>query len=205
MTKNKPFSSYLKNPAVYLPYLAAPLAIAAVYLFVPENTTSTGTKPSPDILDEIGPFLIGSATAIYWFKTLITRNLTYVILLAFAACLFLRELHWMPMQEGATTIKDAIFPLLGGCVLWMIVWRKVIDGAARNFSHTLFFIPALVTYALGQAIEKRIFRGILPREADLHTFFEEAVECCAHSLILMAAIFGSWQIRRLVIEMANED
>ncbi len=120
------------------------------------------------------------------------------------SCLFLRELHWEPPAEGSVSIKDAIYPLLGLCAIWFIAWRKLIDTPAANFSHTLFFIPALATYAIGQAIEKRMFR-FLPREDVLHSWFEEAVECSAHGLILMAAIFGSWEIKKLIIKTKSPD
>lgn len=197
----------LKKPAVYLPYLLAPLSIATVYLFFLAGARDDGDGglipgttmwSLPSRLEALAPFLIGGATALYWLKAVWTRNLTYVLMLAPAACLFLRELHWEPADQNAVSIKTAIYPLLALCAVWFIAWRKLIDGPLRNFRHTVFLVPAIVTYALGQAIERRLFR-FMPREDILHTFFEEAVECCAHLLILGAAVFGSWERKEISI------
>lgn len=197
----------LKRPVIYLPYLLAPLSVAAVYCFFFAGAGEDGDGGAvpgtlfsslPARLEELGLFIIGGATGIYWLKAVWTRNLTYVLMLALAACLFLRELHWEPADQNAVSIKDAIFPLLALCAAWFIAWRKLIDGPLRNFSHTVFFVPAIVTYALGQAIERRLFR-FMPHEDVLHTFFEEAVECCAHLLILGAAVFGSGERKEIVI------
>lgn len=192
---NNTMAVYLKRPTTYIPYLFAPLAIVALYIYFIFYVKDSNEAPSdviPTTLECIGPFLIGATTAVYWFKCVITRNLTYVILLAFAACLFLRELHWKPELESDIDIKEAIFPLLGLCAFWFIAWRKIIDKPADNFRHTFFFIPALVTFAFGQAVEKRMFR-FMPHEQLMHTWFEESIECCAHTLILLAAIFSSWK------------
>jgi len=201
MNKKETFVSQLKRPVVYLPYLLAPLSIATIYVYYLYHPLPGPRQPVPGLagLEEIGVFLIGSAAAIYWIKTVWTRNLTYVLMFALVTCLFLRELHWEPAREGNISIKDAIYPLLGLCAIWFVAWRKLIDGPIRNFRHTVFFIPALVTYVLAQAVEKRMFR-FMPFEENLHTCFEEAVEDCGHLLVLMASVWGSWERKKITVK-----
>ena len=184
---------------LYLPLLAGPVAICAMIVFY---NILCGKCPGDEAaqlatLDQwiyfcefIAPWMLAATLAVYWGKAVYTRNLTYVIISAIVTCLLLRELHWNP------TIKDVIFPLLGLCFLWMLVWRDLVDAPTANWSHTVFFIAALATYGLGQLIEKRVFKT-LPFEKDLHTQLEETVECTAHLLLFLAAVFGSWKRRTI--------
>ena len=182
---------------LYLPMLAAPVAICAMIIFYNMLCAKFPTDDAARLvsLDKwiefcelIAPWMLTAALAIYWCKAIYTRNLTYVIISAIVACLLLRELHW------DHTIKIVIFPLLGFCFLWMLLWRDLVDAPTANWSHTVFFIAALATYGLGQLIEKRVFKS-LPFEKDLHTQLEETVECTAHLLLFLAAVFGSWKRR----------
>ena len=194
--KNTNIKSPFKRITTYLPWLIAPVVILVLISFYhrllhqsPAQQT-TGLRDVITALEAVAPWILAAALSVYWFKAIFTRNLTYVILGVVAACLLLRELHWDPM------IKKAIFPLLGICLLWAIIWRNVIDRPMGNWSHTVFFAAALGTYAFGQLVEKRIFRFI-PGEDSLHSQIEEGIEVTGHLLIFLAAVFGSWRRRSL--------
>ena len=191
-----PPRSPLLRWTTYLPYLAIPLCLIVVYsydLFL--QSSSQGRAGGLDrygvMLEIVAPWILMVVTGLYWGKAIYTRNLTYVILAAMVGCLLLRELHW------DHAIKTAIFPLLGICLVWFILWRDVVDSPLENFGHTRFFVPALAVYAVGQLFEKRLFR-FLPDEEILHTPFEESFEVAAHTLLLLAVLFGSWARRPLL-------
>jgi hypothetical protein len=158
------------------------------------------------LFEKLGPALLAVVLAIYWFKAIYTRNLTYVILTVLVGCLLLRELHWRPETDDAISIKDAIYPLLIICLTWLALWRDIIDRPTANWSQTVFLIAALLTYGLCQFIEKGLIGKripIIPDFATIHSQVEEIVECCAHSLLLLAAIFGSWRRRRIEVHTKN--
>ena len=192
----KPRSMFLRI-TLYLPMLAGPVGICAVIVFY---KILCGQYPNDaaaqlgvldkwiDFCEFIAPWMLTATLAVYWCKAIYTRNLTYVVISSIVAALLLRELHW------DHTIKIVIFPLLGFCFIWMLVWRDIIDAPTANWWHTIFFISALATYGLGQLIEKRVFKSF-PFEKDLHTQMEETVECAGHLLLFMAAVFGSWRQR----------
>ena len=199
----KPRNMFLRI-TLYLPLLTGPVAICAVFVFynILCGMFPTDESARLEVLDKlitfcelIAPWMLAATLAIYWGKAVYTRNLTYVIISAIVTSLLLRELHW------DHTIKIIIFPLLGLCFLWMLLWRDLVDAPTKNWSHTVFFIAALATYGLGQLIEKRVFRFI-PAEKTIHTQLEETVECTAHLLLFMAALFGSW--KRKVISVSEK-
>lgn len=141
-------------------------------------------------LEVIAPWLLVIAVLMYWFKLAITRNLSYCVIGAFAICLLLREIHW------DQTIKTIIFPLLGAVMIWMYFWRDLMDKPSQNKVHTVFFIAAIFTYFCCQVVEKRLLRP-LPYEFATHTLLEEISETIAHSLLILAALLGSWKRRTL--------
>lgn len=191
MSPEKTNTNPLRQLRTYLPYLTAPVLVALLTL----NWTLAG-QANPKtylnwllhVLEEIAPWILAGATGLYWAKAIFTRNLTYLPLTALAACLLLRELHWSP------TIKVAIFPLLGICLLWGLAWRDLMDRPRENWLHTVFFLPAMATYALCQIVEKRLLRG-LPAEDYFHSLWEEGTEVAAHLLLFAAALLGSWNRR----------
>ncbi|MBN1554919.1 MAG: hypothetical protein JXA11_09250 [Phycisphaerae bacterium] len=201
------FSSRLKQIRTYLPFLLGPAAMAAVVVYYKLLLHRFGDDPQAVFLglqdwqtffDEwLAPWLLTAAFTLYWFKAIYTRNPTYVIFAALAACLLLRELHWDPM------IKKAIFPLLGICFLWLLLWRDVVDKPLDNWRHTVFFVAAIATYGLCQMVEKNVLGKripILPEFELLHSQYEEITECAAHVLLLAAALFGSWRRKILNVK-----
>ena len=117
-----------KRPVAYLPLLLGPAAIVGVVLYhhwlgdaFPDSPADRKTQLDSllTLLDGMGPWILAAAVAFYWAKAMLTRNRTYTVLLGVAVCLLLRELHW------SETIKDVIYPLLGLCLLWAILWRDV--------------------------------------------------------------------------------
>lgn len=205
--------SYRKTPhplrrvSIYLPMLAGPLAICAAIIYC--KTAGTGPDEAQALhiwtatCEKYAPLVLTLAVAVYWGKAIFTRNLTYVVLGVLVGVLLLRELHWRPEFEDAISIKDAVFPLLGICFFWMLMWRDIIDKPTENWLHTIFFIGAIVTYALGQMVEKRLFKFI-PNEQTIHTQIEEAVECAGHCMIFLAALLGSWKRRKIIIKGKSE-
>ncbi|MCK5113838.1 MAG: hypothetical protein KAR11_03665 [Phycisphaerae bacterium] len=194
----------LLRVTLYLPLLLGPVAVCAMIIFYnvlcgkfPDDASARLVQLDKwiNFCELIAPWMLAATLAVYWCKAIYTRNLTYVVISAITACLLLRELHW------DHTIKIVIFPLLGFCFVWMLIWRDLVDAPTANWWHTIFFIAALATYGFGQLIEKRVFKS-LPFEGDLHTQMEETVECTAHLLLFMAAVFGSWQ--RKVISVTKK-
>lgn len=200
-----PLSSRVKQVWTYLPFLLAPLGICAVIFYDAYLEGKFSDDPAAKalwlqkwivVLEMVAPWILAAATAVYWGKAMYTRNLSYVIIGVMTVCLLLRELHWNHM------IKVAIFPLLGVCFLWLLLWRDVVDRPLENWRHTLFFVAALATYGLSQMVEKNVIGKripILPDFEILHSQYEEIIECCAHVLLLCAAVFGCW--RRKIISV----
>ena len=192
--------SPFKRITTYLPWIIAPMTILGLIVYYQVLLHRYPHSPQQQALElqrvavtleAVAPWILLVAVGVYWFKAIFTRNLTYVILTVMVGCLLLRELHWDPM------IKKAIFPLLGICLVWAVLWRDVIDRPMQNWSHTVFFAAAIGTYALGQLVEKRVFRFV-PGEADLHSQIEESMEVIGHLLLLAAGVFGSWRRRSLL-------
>ncbi|MBN1943813.1 MAG: hypothetical protein JW849_11020 [Phycisphaerae bacterium] len=200
------FSTRLKQIWTYLPFLLVPAATAAVVVYYklllhrfPDDAGAQfqGLQNWATFFDGIGPWILLAVTAVYWGKAIYTRNPTYVIFAALAACLLLRELHWDYL------IKVAIFPLLGVCFAWLFFWRDVVDKPLANWRQTVFFLAAIATYGLGQMVEKNVIGGrvpILPDFEILHSQYEEVIECCGHVLLLAAAVFGSWRRKILSVK-----
>jgi hypothetical protein len=194
-----PWGRLLRKPWPYLPFLLGPIMIGLVYVLAgslradtPEQTAAN-LDPLVSGMEWIAPWLLLAVTAVYFGKGIALRNLTYLVLGTIAACLLLRELHWSP------TIKDAIYPLLGICFVWMFLWRDILDPARGNWRHTVFFVAALATYGLAQFTEKRLIK-FLPDEDMLHSQMEEFVEVSAHGLLLLAALAGDWSRRKLTVD-----
>ena len=193
----------LRRISLYLPALLGPLAMCAAIIYC--RTLGSGPRASLEmqnlavLLEKIGPVILALAVAVYWGKAIFTRNLSYVVIGTLVGMLLLRELHWRPESDADISIKDAIFPLLGICFVWMLLWRDIIDKPSENWRHTIFFVGALACYALGQLVEKRVFRFV-PGEQQFHTPMEEVIECISHCLLLTAAVLGSWRRRRIVME-----
>ncbi|NBB96011.1 MAG: hypothetical protein GVY16_09780 [Planctomycetes bacterium] len=185
-----------RNPVLYLALLAAPAGIAGIIFYDAQlaATMTAGQRVAfwghfAHVLEQIGPWLLVAASAIYVAKAALRRNPTYLVIGTMAVCLMLREFHWHPF------IKDIIYPLLGGCLVWALVWWKKLDRPARNPWLALLLLTALATYGLAQFTEKRLFE-FLPNEDALHTQFEELTEVTAHSLLLLSALASSWRRRK---------
>lgn len=201
-TTNPPaLSARLRQVRTYLPLLLGPMAIVAAVVYhkyllgrFPDNPNAQydGRQAWVVFFETIAPWLLTVVVAVYWGKAIYTRNPTYVIFTALSACLLLRELHWDPM------IKKAIFPLLGICFLWLLLWRDIVDKPTENWKQTVFFFAAIATYGLCQMVEKKVlgkYIPIIPDFGTIHSQVEEIVECAAHTLLLAAALLGSWKRR----------
>ncbi len=201
-TTSKPVHPLLRI-SLYLPALAGFLAMcAAIIYFITIGSGPGANRQIQNLVvfcEAIAPAILTLAVAVYWGKAIFTRNLSYVVIGTLVGMLLLRELHWRPESDADISIKDAIFPLLGICFVWMLLWRDIIDKPSENWRHTIFFVGALACYALGQLVEKRVFRFV-PGEQQFHTPMEEVIECISHCLLLTAAVLGSWRRRRIVVE-----
>ena len=204
MTELNPTSrSPLRWLAYVLPSLAGPLAMvvaSAYYLYLRDTLPMGELEQSlgdwARKLEAIAPSILTAVLAGYWIKCIWTRNPTYMVFTVMTGCLLLRELHWQPDFKGDVSIKDAIFPLLAICLVWAILWRDVLDKPSANRWQTVFLTAAIITYALGQAVEKRILgrrMGLFPDPSKLHTQIEETLEVTAHLLLLGSAWLGSWR------------
>ena len=195
--------SPLRWIAYILPSLAGPLAIvvASVYYLHLRDTLSAAelVQSRGDwarTLEAIAPSILTAVLAGYWIKCIWTRNPTYMVFTVMTGCLLLRELHWQPDFKGDVSIKDAIYPLLAICLVWAILWRDVLDKPSANRWQTVFLTAAIITYALGQGVEKRVLgkrMGLFPDPSQLHTQMEETLEVTAHLLLLGSAWLGSWK------------
>lgn len=174
------------------------LTFGGIYLYLGIRTSWTFTDLSQARqfcdnlavpLESLGPWILFSVLLAYVVKTVITRNISYIVMSGFATCLLLREIHWN------TGIKQIIFPLLGLCLLWLFLWRDIIDKPRKNKLHTILFLGAITLYAFCQIIEKRVLRGILPLEPQIHTGLEELSETVSHLFLMSAALFGDWSKR----------
>ena len=204
MTELNPTSrSPLRWLAYVLPSLAGPLAMvvaSAYYLYLRDTLPMGELEQSlgdwARKLEAIAPSILTAVLAGYWIKCIWTRNPTYMVFTVMTGCLLLRELHWQPDFKGDVSIKDAIYPLLAICLVWAILWRDVLDKPSANRWQTVFLTAAIITYALGQAVEKRILgrrMGLFPDPSKLHTQIEETLEVTAHLLLLGSAWLGSWR------------
>jgi asparagine N-glycosylation enzyme membrane subunit Stt3 len=200
------FSSRLRQVQTYLPFLLGPASIVSVVVYYnlllrrfPDDGDAQflGLQDWATFFEMIGPWILAGATAVYWGKAIYTRNPTYVIFTVLSACLLLRELHW------SETIKDVIFPLLGVCFLWLLLWQDVVDPPLDNWRQTVFFVAAIATYGLTQMVEKKVIGKYIPILPDfplLHSQYEEIIECSGHVLLLCAAVFGNWRRKILSVK-----
>ena len=184
-----------RNPLLYLLVLLAPAGIAGIILcdrllassMSPEDTVAFWSEFAGG-LEDIGPWLLVTASTVFLAKAALLRNPTYLVVGAMAVSLMFREFHWHHF------IKVAIYPLLCVCLIWAIAWHRKLDRPARNPALALLLLAAVTTYGLAQFTEKRLFR-FLPNEDALHTQFEELTEITAHTLLLLASLVSSWRRR----------
>jgi hypothetical protein len=182
-----------RNPLLYLALLLAPAGIATVIFYADHQSalmTATQLRGHlehiPTFCEAIAPWVLVATTAVFLFKASLLRSPTYLVIGVMAACLTWREFHWTHAS------KVMIYPLLGVCLAWAIVWWRKLDRPAENPWLSLFLFTALATYGLAQFVEKGLF-DFLPNEDTLHTQWEEITEVTAHSLLLLSAIFSSWR------------
>lgn len=144
------------------------------------------------VLEQIGPYLIGVAAAIYVIRTAVTRNWPLAIVTFLVLSLMCREIHFAHMDK-------AIFALFGTAGAWAILWRKRITASPADWPHVSWLLAAMVTYALSQIIAKRVFSArhipIIPGEDAIHTALEESAETAGHLILIVSAVVGSWRRR----------
>ena len=169
------------------PVLIGPVAIIVVIIMrhLRGGAPGDATWYLDGDLELLAPWLAVATAAIYWIRTIATRNPLYVILTVFTGTLLLRELHWNP------AIKDAAPPLLVICMVWMLIWSDLLKGPLGDRKHTVWLIAAVSAYVLSQMIERRMFK-FLPGEDVIHSKYEESMEVAGHVAFLVAALIGSW-------------
>ena len=198
-----------KRVTLYLPMLAGPLAACIALIYCKAVQAGPDGAQAVQALgtasERFSPMILTLIVGLYWGKAIFTRNLTYTVLAVLAGVLLLRELHWKPELEGDIDIKDAVFPLLGICFAWLLIWMwwGLVDRPMENWLHTVFFYGAIFTYAVGQLVEKRLFK-FLPGEHEFHTQMEESIEITGHCLLFLAALLGSWRSRQIIVKRTAE-
>ena len=169
------------------PVLMGPAALAAVVVLSKlRGGPETYDQWSLDAdLEALAPWLALATAGVYWIRTIATRNPLYMILMILTGTLLLRELHWDP------AIKDAAIPMVAVCLVWALIWWDLLRRPLADRKHTVWVVAAVVTFALGQIIDRRALK-FLPDEGVIHSKYEESVEVAGHTAMLIAAMVGSW-------------
>ena len=169
------------------PVLMGPAALATVIVLGKlRGGPETYDQWSLDAdLESLAPWLALATAALYWIRTIATRNPLYMILMILTGTLLLRELHWSP------AIKNAAIPMVVACMVWALIWWDLLQHPLADRKHTVWMIAAVVTFALGQIIDRRMLK-FLPDEEVVHSKYEEGVEVAGHMAMLIAALLGSW-------------
>ena len=172
--------------STWWPLLLGPVAVAAVAI---ASQLEWNFDRLDIFLEDIAPFLIAAATAVYWIRAIFTRNPLYIVLTGLTASLLCREIHFDGMDR-------AIFVLLAVVGVWVLAWWDILKTPLkRDWRHSSWLIATLATYLLSQLIAKRVFKFV-PGERDIHSKIEEGVETMSHLMMICTALMGSWRSYR---------
>ena len=136
-------------------------------------------------LESIAHWVLLVPAAIYWIRSIHTRNPLYLILTGLAASLLCREIHFTGMDK-------AIYPLGVIILVWVAAWRDLIAKPLKDRRHTIWLVAAVVTYIFAQLADRRVFKFI-PNEDQIHSQIEECVETMGHLVLIVASLVGSWR------------
>jgi hypothetical protein len=163
-------------------YLVWPVFVILVYAaFFAETGFLSKT-----LHEVLAPVLLGLAGLVFLTRWVGERQPLVLILLALDVALFCRELHFAGTSKG-------IYVALLLVAVWSVLWWQNIASDIIESKATPYLLFALATYVLSQTIARRVFRGILPLEAEsdfLRTGLEESLENLAHLSMLVVAMLG---------------
>lgn len=124
--------------------------------------------------------LMPAAVLSYIARVRTSRNPAHLLLAGLAVAFLLREIHWGWTCKG-------VYAMLTALVVWAGAWRKRLRPAVHVGRFWQWLCATGATYVLAQLIARRVFRGVLPDEAELHIVYEEAVENAAHLMLIVTA------------------
>lgn len=160
------------------PLLLWPLGIVLVVRADHFAWTWLLTKPH---LEMLGLAVVGLAAGIFLGRARVSGDPLRLILGVFAFALLCRELHFPGTGVG-------VYLAMGACCLWAWRWRHRLAPLWVRKPVSTWFLCAVINYALSQLIARRYLRSILPREGELHVYYEEVSEVVAHIILLVAAL-----------------
>jgi hypothetical protein len=131
-------------------------------------------------LEVLGQALIALAAGIFLGRARATGDPLRLILGVFAFALLCREIHFPGTGVG-------VYIALAACCVWAWAWRHRLAPLWNRQPVSTWFLCAVIAYALSQLVAQR-FMLFLPREAELHVFYEEVSENVAHIILLVAAL-----------------
>ncbi len=141
-------------------------------------------------VDEVAPYMVAAAAAIFAVRTALTRNPLHLILTVLILALLCREIHFTGTGKG-------IYAALVIISVWTVLWRKKIAEPMRDYRLVSWLIAAAWTYFMAYLVGQRLFSAkhiaIIPNEKAIHTCLEEVVETAGHVLLIVSAVVGSWR------------
>jgi hypothetical protein len=173
----------VRSPASILLLLPAAAGIAFVYLAAGAGWRGLIAKP---LQEALAIALLGVAVGIFFIRSWQRRLKLDYLLLIMAINFLCREIHFKGTDNGVVIVA-------AGALMLCVLWSGQILAALRNAPLVrLALTGALLTYLLGQLIQRRVFAtgriALLPDEALLHVALEEITENIAHLYFVFIGI-----------------
>jgi hypothetical protein len=131
-------------------------------------------------LEMVGLGMVGLAAGIFLGRARATGDPLRLILGVFSFGMVCREIHFPGTGVG-------VYIVMGACCVWAWQWRQRLAPLWVRKPVSIWFLCAVMTYALSQLVARRFMR-FLPYEKELHVPYEEVSEVLAHIILLIAAL-----------------
>lgn len=172
------------------PLLLAPAVVIAVS--IPYALGDTRVLSLQNTLDDVAPFLIGFAAAVYILRAFVTRNPLYILLAVLVTAMTIREIHF-EKTAAEPYIQKGIYIAAGLVAVWGIAWHKRLIGPLTgDRRHWSWLTCTFAMYFISVVVSRRVFKFV-PGERMMHRVLEETLETVAHAMFIVTCLLGSWR------------
>lgn len=173
-------------------WILLPTVFSVLWVYIVNDFNTYTWLISRGFLENLAIWLISIIFLILATKGFISKDPLIIYLAVLAMVFLIRELdetqfilfghNYMPRTKKPV---DFFLVVMG---LWAFGWhRKLFETINRFMVLKISVFGMLWTYLFSQLISRRVFRGILPNEQQLHVPLEETAETAAHLFFLVIA------------------
>lgn len=163
----------------WLLFLINPAMVAFIYLAYAMDWQWALSKYYQE---QLAAYLLMPLVVLGWGAGLaIRRTALHGIVLILATTMLCREIHFVGTHKGIYVAAVVI-------AVWAFLWRKRLAQPLNRGRIKPLLLATIFAYAVSIILSRRVFRGVLPLENELHISMEEFMENAAHTLFFITAL-----------------